>query len=142
MQLRFVILFYFFFIAKYTYEKNQEIVKKKKRNVFRNKFNRVTKLHHTLHNEPERNFLQIRSTHIYDPSVNAYRNMDINNAMGTSTIYYSRLMWGAIVFLFMFIMVTVMGTYLYLSNLEQGSIKKRRHNPTNYYVVNPNVPYS
>ncbi|KMZ82838.1 hypothetical protein PVIIG_06565 [Plasmodium vivax India VII] len=63
--------------------------------------------------------------------------------MGTSTIYYSRLMWGAVIFLFMFILVSSIGVYLYVNSLESSAPKKRHvKNATNYYVVNPIVPYA
>ncbi|SCA48250.1 conserved Plasmodium protein, unknown function [Plasmodium ovale] len=114
---------------------------RRKRDIFRNNLRRKNKLN-PLYDQPEKNFLEVKSTHIYNPSI-AYRDFFDNNAMGTSTIYYSRLMWGGVIFLIMFILVSSIGVYLYVNNLEGNYPKKRHGNmATNYYVVNPNVPYS
>ncbi|KJP89203.1 hypothetical protein AK88_01081 [Plasmodium fragile] len=108
---------------------------------YRNKFRKHHKIP-TLSNDADRNFLQMKSAHIYNPSL-AYRDLFDNNAMGTSTIYYNRLMWGAIIFLIMFILVSTIGVFLYVNNLENSAPKKRHvKNATNYYVVNPIVPYA
>ncbi|ANQ06022.1 Uncharacterized protein PCOAH_00003120 [Plasmodium coatneyi] len=110
------------------------------RDKYRNKFRKHHKIP-TLSDDQDRNFLQMKSAHIYNPSL-AYRDLFDNNSMGTSTIYYNRLMWGAVIFLFMFIMVSSIGVFLYVNNLENSPTKKRNvKNATNYYVVNPTVPY-
>ncbi|SBS80696.1 conserved Plasmodium protein, unknown function [Plasmodium ovale curtisi] len=97
---------------------------RRKRDIFRNNLRRKNKLN-PLYDQPEKNFLEVKSTHIYNPSI-AYRDFFDNNAMGTSTIYYSRLMWGGVIFLIMFILVSSIGVYLYVNNLE-GNYPKKRH---------------
>ncbi|CAA9986349.1 conserved Plasmodium protein, unknown function [Plasmodium knowlesi strain H] len=110
------------------------------RDKYRNKFRKNHKIP-TLSDDLDRNFLQMKSAHIYNPSL-AYRDLFDNNSMGTSTIYYNRLMWGAVIFLFMFILVSSIGVFLYVNNLENNPPKKKHmKNATNYYVVNPTVPY-
>ncbi|SBS81672.1 conserved Plasmodium protein, unknown function, partial [Plasmodium malariae] len=140
------------------YAGDDKTVKRRKYDIKNNKLRGKNKPH-ILNNESEKNFLEVMSAHIYNPSI-SYRE-DIrthviihfssyhfaeffdNNAMGTSTIYYSRLMWGALIFLIMFILVSCIGVYLYVNNLE-NSFPRKRHspNPTNHYVINPVIPYS
>ncbi|GAW79122.1 hypothetical protein, conserved [Plasmodium gonderi] len=143
MKLLFRIVIFLFLLLVLTYG-NDDINRpqeKKKKKQYRNKFRKSGKIS-TLNNEPGKNFLQIKSAHIYNPSI-SYRDFFDNNAMGTSTIYYNRLMWGAVIFLIMFILVSSIGIYLYVNNLENG-VRKKRHvkNPTNYYVINPTIPYA
>ncbi|EUD65300.1 hypothetical protein C922_04243 [Plasmodium inui San Antonio 1] len=115
--------------------------KPRKTDKYRNKFRKHHKIP-TLSSDPDRNFLQMKSAHIYNPSI-AYRDLFDNNAMGTSTIYYNRLMWGAVIFLFMFILVSSIGVFLYVNKLENSAPEKRHvKNATNYYVVNPTAPYA
>ncbi|GAB64617.1 hypothetical protein PCYB_021860 [Plasmodium cynomolgi strain B] len=115
-------------------------IKPHSRDKYRNKFRKKHKIP-TLSNDSDRNFLQMKGAHIYNPSL-AYRDLFDNNSLGTSTIYYNRLMWGAVIFLFMFILVSSIGVFLYVNNLESNAPKKRHvKNATNYYVVNPTVPY-
>ncbi|CXH87973.1 conserved Plasmodium protein, unknown function [Plasmodium berghei] len=132
-------IFCFLLIFGIVYTKEDIGIKKKTSN-FRNKFKQKNKINN-LNNETPKNFLQLKSAHIYNPSL-AYRDFFTNNAMGTSTIYYSRLMWGGVIFLVMFLLVSSIGIYLYVDNLENSYSKNRhRNNPVNYYNVNPIVPY-
>ncbi|CRH03091.1 conserved Plasmodium protein, unknown function [Plasmodium relictum] len=133
----FIGIFFYFTILNTFYAKNGMYIRNK-RNTFTNKFKKKNNLH-ILNNDNEKNFLQVKSGNIYDPSI-VSRDMD-NNAMGTSTLYYSRLMWGGVIFLVMFILVSSIGVYLYVDNLEYNSPKNKRHrNITNYYVTNPHFP--
>ncbi|CRG93309.1 conserved Plasmodium protein, unknown function [Plasmodium gallinaceum] len=133
----FVVTFFYFIILNTLYAKDGIYISNK-REAFRNKFKKKSSLH-ILNNDSEKNFLQVKSENIYDPSI-VYRGME-NNALGISTIYYSRLMWGGVIFLVMFILVSSIGVYLYVDNLEYNSPKKRGiRNTTNYYVTNPHFP--
>ncbi|KEG00669.1 conserved Plasmodium protein, unknown function [Plasmodium vinckei vinckei] len=135
-------IFFFLLLFGIVYTKEDIGIKKKTRN-FRSKYKHKNKLNklNNLNNEEPKNFLQLKSAHIYNPSL-AYRDFFTNNAMGTSTIYYSRLMWGGVIFLVMFLLVSSIGVYLYVDNLEAGYSKSSyRNNPVNYYNVNPVVPY-
>ncbi|SBT87138.1 conserved Plasmodium protein, unknown function [Plasmodium malariae] len=130
---------FFTLLVQVIYAGDDKTVKRRKYDIKNNKLRGKNKPH-ILNNESEKNFLEVMSAHIYNPSISEFFD---NNAMGTSTIYYSRLMWGALIFLIMFILVSCIGVYLYVNNLE-NSFPRKRHspNPTNHYVINPVIPYS
>ncbi|SCM03821.1 conserved Plasmodium protein, unknown function [Plasmodium chabaudi adami] len=141
-------IFFFLLLFGIVYTKEDIGIKKRTSNFrskykHRNELNKLNKLNklNNLNNDAPKNFLQLKSAHIYNPSL-AYRDFFTNNAMGTSTIYYSRLMWGGVIFLVMFLLVSSIGVYLYVDNLENSYSKSRhRDNPVNYYNVNPIIPY-
>ncbi|SOV10208.1 conserved Plasmodium protein, unknown function [Plasmodium sp. gorilla clade G2] len=136
MKLWLVVCFLFLFSNNFIWAKQDDEVKKNKRYMLRKKFknNKI----HIMQNEPNKIFLQVQSKHIYDPT-GVFRDMH-NFALGASTIYFSRLMWGAIIFVIMFILVSIIGIYLYVDNLENTLSHKNKHhkNVMNHYIVNPN----
>ncbi|SBT70250.1 conserved Plasmodium protein, unknown function [Plasmodium malariae] len=113
---------FFTLLVQVIYAGDDKTVKRRKYDIKNNKLRGKNKPH-ILNNESEKNFLEVMSAHIYNPSIS--------------------LMWGAVIFLIMFILVSCIGVYLYVNNLE-NSFPRKLHspNPTNHYVINPVIPYS
>lgn len=89
----------------------------------------------------EKNFLQLHSKSIYDPSL-FFRNSH-NSTIGISTIYYSRLVWVCFLFLVIFLMICSVGVYLYVENLKYTPMQKKRlaNSSAHHYISSRHGQY-
>lgn len=89
----------------------------------------------------EKNFLQLHSKTVYDPSL-FFRNED-NPTMGMATLYYSRLVWVCFLLLIIFLLICIIGVYLYIENLKFSPPQRKilEKSSATHYISNRHGNY-